>query len=206
MSNLIKFGVAAALAAVTVVAGAAEPAALLQQPQGKVFVSQGSAMVPVREGMAVAAGSRVVSLEGSQVNVTYADGCVLALPANSMLVLGQTRKCAQDLAAIRAVDGFQAERIGQVPQQPRTVAAQIPNAVTGAKVNTKPVVNGMKLFKGDHVLVYRVDRWTRVASDAEGEILRAEFFSPEALPPDVTRSSRERIREVLAGAEASSDW
>ena len=63
-----------------------------------------------------------------------------------------------------------------------------------------------KLFKGDHVLVYRVDRWTRVASDAEGEILRAEFFSPEALPPDVTRSSRERIREVLAGAEASSDW
>jgi hypothetical protein len=108
MSNLIKFGVAAALAAVTVVAGAAEPAALLQQPQGKVFVSQGSAMVPVREGMAVAAGSRVVSLEGSQVNVTYADGCVLALPANSMLVLGQTRKCAQDLAAIRAVDGVQA--------------------------------------------------------------------------------------------------
>ncbi|HQC73752.1 MAG TPA: hypothetical protein PLE42_13650, partial [Candidatus Competibacteraceae bacterium] len=74
MSNLIKFGVAAALASVTVVAGAAESAALLQQLQGKVFVSQGSAMVPAREGMAVAAGSRVVSLEGSQVNVTYADG------------------------------------------------------------------------------------------------------------------------------------
>jgi ADP-ribose pyrophosphatase YjhB (NUDIX family) len=63
-----------------------------------------------------------------------------------------------------------------------------------------------KLFKGDHVVVYRIDRWRRVASDAEGEILAAEFFPPDALPQGATRSTRERIAEVLGQAEASAEW
>ena len=80
----------------------------------------------------------------------------------------------------------------------------------GVEVEGRPALlsihSAERLFKGDHVIVYRVDRWRRVASDAEGEILRAEFFAPDALPPDITRSSRERIEEALAGRPPSADW
>lgn len=80
----------------------------------------------------------------------------------------------------------------------------------GVEVEGRPCLlsihSAEKLFKGDHVLVYRVDKWRQVASDAHGEILRAEFFPPDALPDDITRSTRERIAEALQGEEASPHW
>lgn len=80
----------------------------------------------------------------------------------------------------------------------------------GVEVEGRPrllsIHSAEKLFKGDHVLVFRVDRWRRVASNAEGEILHAEFFPPDALPEGTTRSTRERVAEVLGGAEPSADW
>jgi ADP-ribose pyrophosphatase YjhB (NUDIX family) len=63
-----------------------------------------------------------------------------------------------------------------------------------------------RLFRGDHVLVYRVDRWRRVASSSPGEILHAEFFAPDALPDETTRATRERIAEALDGAEPALEW
>jgi len=80
----------------------------------------------------------------------------------------------------------------------------------GVEVEGRPrlvsIHSAERLFKGDHVIVYRIDRWRRGASDAEGEILRAEFFPPDALPEGITRSSRERIAEALGGGEPSTDW
>ncbi len=80
----------------------------------------------------------------------------------------------------------------------------------GVEVEGRPrllsIHSAEKLFKGDHVVVYRVDRWRRVASDAEGEILRAEFFPTDALPTDTVRSSRERIEEALNDRPPSADW
>jgi ADP-ribose pyrophosphatase YjhB (NUDIX family) len=61
-------------------------------------------------------------------------------------------------------------------------------------------------FRGDHVLLYRVERWTAVSADADGEILRAEWFSPEALPADTTPSTRRRVAEALGGAEPDPYW
>lgn len=63
-----------------------------------------------------------------------------------------------------------------------------------------------RLFRGDHVLVYRVDRWRKVPSSSHGEILHAEFFAPDALPEGTTRATRERIFEALTGAEPALEW
>lgn len=80
----------------------------------------------------------------------------------------------------------------------------------GVEVEGRPrllsIHSAEKLFKGDHVLVFRVDRWRRVASNAEGEILHAEFFPPAALPEGTTRSTRERVAEAMGGAEPAPEW
>ncbi|HEY3812546.1 MAG TPA: NUDIX domain-containing protein [Caulobacteraceae bacterium] len=61
-------------------------------------------------------------------------------------------------------------------------------------------------FRGDHVLVYRVDAWREVASSAQGEILRRDFFAPDALPHDVTAGTRRRIAEALGADNATPHW
>jgi len=63
-----------------------------------------------------------------------------------------------------------------------------------------------RLFRGDHVLVYRVDRWRKVAASSHGEILHAEFFAPDALPEGTTRATRARIAEALGGVEPALEW
>jgi 8-oxo-dGTP pyrophosphatase MutT (NUDIX family) len=61
-------------------------------------------------------------------------------------------------------------------------------------------------FPGDHVLVYRLDAWRRVASTSHGEILHAEFFAPDALPEGTTRGTRTRLAEALGGCEPTENW
>jgi len=61
-------------------------------------------------------------------------------------------------------------------------------------------------FRGDHVLVYRVDRWEQVDRRADGEILNVGFFAPDALPENTVRSARDRIAEALQGREPSLTW
>lgn len=61
-------------------------------------------------------------------------------------------------------------------------------------------------FPGDHVLLYRVEHWTEVPADADGEILRTGWFHPGALPPDVTPATRRRVQEVLFRAEVDERW
>jgi 8-oxo-dGTP pyrophosphatase MutT (NUDIX family) len=61
-------------------------------------------------------------------------------------------------------------------------------------------------FRGDHVLIYRVDQWTQGAPTQQGEILAIEWFHPDDLPVDVTPSTRKRILEALAGHDPHPDW
>jgi len=58
--------------------------------------------------------------------------------------------------------------------------------------------NDEAVFRGDHVLLYRVDRWTPHPSDSAGEILRVDWFDPAALPDGVTANTRRRIAVGLA--------
>jgi ADP-ribose pyrophosphatase YjhB (NUDIX family) len=61
-------------------------------------------------------------------------------------------------------------------------------------------------FRGDHVLVYRVDRWRACEATSKGEIHAVGWFATDALPVDVTASTRRRITEALSGAEPDEHW
>jgi len=61
-------------------------------------------------------------------------------------------------------------------------------------------------FPGDHVLLFRVDRWEHCGMKAQGEIRNVGFFAPDALPDTTNRGTRRRIQEALAGAPVALDW
>ena len=59
----------------------------------------------------------------------------------------------------------------------------------------------------DHVAVYVVRRFRVTGERApDREIVAAQFFPLDALPPDTTRGTRSRLAEVLAGAPVSTLW
>lgn len=63
-----------------------------------------------------------------------------------------------------------------------------------------------RFFRGDHVLVYRVDAFDAGLSDSRGEIDAVDWFDPLDLPPDVNRGTRDRLAEMFQGAQVSPDW
>jgi 8-oxo-dGTP pyrophosphatase MutT (NUDIX family) len=62
------------------------------------------------------------------------------------------------------------------------------------------------LPRGDHVLVYRVDKWEACKATAWAEILRIGWFAPDRLPDGVTPATRRRIAEALGGEPPSPHW
>lgn len=122
MKGYLTTSLVALLAGSAMSAGAAEPAAVLRQPQGRVFVSQDATMGPAREGMPVSAGNRVVTVAGGQVEIVYSDGCTMRLSENSLLAVKGAEQCRLGSKG-RAINGFQKERIGQAGPLPTTGSA-----------------------------------------------------------------------------------
>jgi hypothetical protein len=94
------------LAGCTAIAGAVEPTATLQQLEGRVFVNQSAAMSLAQEGTQLYPGDRVVAVAGSSGNVVYPDGCTVAMPENSMLLIGCAPQCRAGLAVVRGAAGW----------------------------------------------------------------------------------------------------
>jgi ADP-ribose pyrophosphatase YjhB (NUDIX family) len=63
-----------------------------------------------------------------------------------------------------------------------------------------------RVFKGDHVLVYRVESWKPCPATSRGEILNVGWFAPAALPADTTLATRRRLAEALGGDDADPMW
>jgi ADP-ribose pyrophosphatase YjhB (NUDIX family) len=61
-------------------------------------------------------------------------------------------------------------------------------------------------FPGDHVLVFRIDRWRPARATSHGEIHAIGWFAPDALPEATTAPTRRRITEVLASTAAEAVW
>ena len=61
-------------------------------------------------------------------------------------------------------------------------------------------------FPGDHVLIYRIDRWRECPATSKGEIHAVGWFAADALPPGVTAGTRRRIAEALSACEPGPDW
>ena len=80
----------------------------------------------------------------------------------------------------------------------------------GVSVIGRPQLMGIhanhRVFRGDHVLVYRIDAWSPCEATAHQEILARGWFAPDKLPPETTAATRQRIAEVLHGAEKSPHW
>jgi ADP-ribose pyrophosphatase YjhB (NUDIX family) len=52
-------------------------------------------------------------------------------------------------------------------------------------------------FRGDHVLVYRIEAWAPCPATSRGEIAQVAWFKPDALPEGVTAWTRARIEEAF---------
>jgi ADP-ribose pyrophosphatase YjhB (NUDIX family) len=63
-----------------------------------------------------------------------------------------------------------------------------------------------RYFRGDHVLVYRMDRFTMTERSSHGEIAEIGWFDPAALPDDAHRSTRDRLAEIFFGAVSPTSW
>jgi len=63
-----------------------------------------------------------------------------------------------------------------------------------------------RFFRGDHVLVYRIDRFSMTDRTSHGEIEAIGWFDPAALPEDTHRATRDRLAEVFGGRQPETDW
>ena len=127
---------ALALAGYVTAAGALEPSAVLRQMQGRVFVGQTTTMGLARDELPLYAGNRVVAVAGGQAEVVYSDGCTVAVPENSLLVVEGPLQCRQGRVSVRTIDGFQDTRIGQAGPLPATAGSTPTNSpAPGAGAN-----------------------------------------------------------------------
>lgn len=80
----------------------------------------------------------------------------------------------------------------------------------GVRMAGPPVLlsvhNNDALFPGDHVLVYRIDRWEACDATSRGEIKAVAWFDPLNPPEDVTQGTRRRIEEAIAGRSVEGRW
>ncbi|HZZ87103.1 MAG TPA: NUDIX domain-containing protein [Caulobacteraceae bacterium] len=80
----------------------------------------------------------------------------------------------------------------------------------GIRVLGRPRLVGIhanhRVFRGDHVLVYRIEAWAPCEAAQQGEIHAIGWFAPGALPVDTSPGARRRIREALGGEEVSPHW
>ena len=71
----------------------------------------------------------------------------------------------------------------------------------GIRLTGEPSLLGIysnaRVFRGDHVLIYRVEAWEPCAQTSRGEIHAVDWFAPDALPDGVTAGTRRRIEEAL---------
>ncbi len=63
-----------------------------------------------------------------------------------------------------------------------------------------------RFFRGDHVLVYRIDRFSMIDRTSRGEIAEVGWFDPAALPDDTHRATRDRLAEIFNGADRATSW
>lgn len=81
---------------------------------------------------------------------------------------------------------------------------------TGLIVEGRPVLvsahSNERYFRGDHVLVYRIDRFTLTERTSHGEIAEIGWFDPVDPPEDTHRATRARLAEIFAGAATTTSW
>lgn len=78
--------------------------------------------------------------------------------------------------------------------------------VAGHRPRLVSMHSNARLFRGDHVLLYRIDHWTVRPATSRGEILRVAWFHPTDLPEATTAGTRRRIAEMLDDGPPDLFW
>jgi hypothetical protein len=205
----LKSGLTALLGGMTLMAWAADPVAVLQQPQGKVFVSQGKVMAPVQQSLPLYAGNRVIVASGGRAEIAYPDGCVVALPENSLLAVKGADQCRLSQAQVRATGGFQNARIGQAG--PLSSGGSNNGAIADLKrpqgsvlvdqgAAEKPGAHNMSVRREDQIVTSKESKVTVVFRGCEVEVGPEEQVTVDQL--------RARCKDGVvleSGAEAGSE-
>jgi 8-oxo-dGTP pyrophosphatase MutT (NUDIX family) len=80
----------------------------------------------------------------------------------------------------------------------------------GIELAGRPVLFGIysnhQHFTDDHVALFVIDSFRQLAWRPTREIVAAGFFDPHDVPPDTTEGTRQRLGEVLDGADRSAVW
>ncbi len=63
-----------------------------------------------------------------------------------------------------------------------------------------------RFFPGDHVLLFRVDRWEPCEMTSHAEIKNVDFFEVDKLPDNINGGSLRRIQEALLGFPQDPLW
>lgn len=111
MNRRIITLIAASLLAGSAVA--ADKFATLGEIEGTVMVAQGDKFVTAEAGQSLAAGDRVLVMEGGKAIVTFADGCALPVESGSHLVLPEKSTCAGGIASTQRVSPQVAQAVGE---------------------------------------------------------------------------------------------
>lgn len=61
-------------------------------------------------------------------------------------------------------------------------------------------------FPNDHVLVFRVSRWTQGEATSRGEIAEVRFVDPLSPPEGTTKGTARRLAEVFSGGARNLAW
>lgn len=115
---MIRIATLVAASLLTTSAFAADSVATLNGQQGTVLVNQGEEFVTAAEAQALVAGDRVMVMEGGSAVVTFADGCVLALEAGSLLEVPAASTCGGAVANVQNIGPSYAQAVG-APREAR---------------------------------------------------------------------------------------
>lgn len=205
MKRYITTTLAVCLAGYATGASALDPSAVVRQPQGKVFISQGSAMTLAQEGMPLYAGNRVIAVSGGRVEIAYADGCVVALPENSLLAVKGSNQCRLGQAQIRATGGFRNARIGQAGSLSSSgssdnVIADLKRLQGSVLLNEAPARNNQDARRDDQIVT---DKESQVAVLFRG--CEVEVGPQEQVTVDELRERCKTGVVLASGGDPNSD-
>lgn len=86
--------------------------AVLSAQTGTVLVNQGEEFITAAEAQPLQAGNRVMVMEGGSAQLTFLDGCVLALESGSLLDVPAASTCSGTVASVESIGPSYAQAIG----------------------------------------------------------------------------------------------
>jgi hypothetical protein len=120
-----RFVIAVAVSMLSTAALAAEPVATLSAQQGTVLVNQGEEFVTAVESQALQPGDRVMVMEGGSAQISFTDGCQLALESGSLVVVPAQSTCAGGVASVRKVAPSYAQAVGSTSRERPTLTQYV---------------------------------------------------------------------------------